>query len=81
MILIAGNAEQAACKAIQRSCQRQAEIYAEPPSETIRDAEAAEWQLGDDIQVSETGFSRAEGERFDVSTIALKAADLLLTRR
>ena len=47
-ILIAETSRQAADKAIQRVRQRQAAIYAEPPSDTIRDAEAAEWQLGDE---------------------------------
>ena len=37
---------------------------------TIRDAEAVEWQLADEIRVNETGFRGAEGETFDTFEIA-----------
>jgi hypothetical protein len=70
MILDARNAEQAAVKAFQRCRERQAEIYAEPPSDIIRDAEAVEWQLADEIRVNETGFRGADGETFDTFEIA-----------
>ena len=70
MILGARNAEQAAVKAFQRCRERQAEIYAEPPSEIIRDAEAIDWQLADEIRVNETGFHGTDGETFDTFDIA-----------
>ena len=62
LVLDARNAEQAAVKAFQRCRERQAEIYAEPPSGIIRDAEAVEWQLADEIRVNEISI-----ERLDVS--------------
>jgi len=70
MVLDARNAEQAAVKAFQRCRERQAEIYAEPPSDIIRDAEAVEWQLADEIRVNETGFRGTDGETFDTFEIA-----------
>lgn len=70
MILDARNAEQAAVKSLQRCRERQAEIYAEPPSEIIRDAEAVQWQLADQIRVNETGFRGNDGETFDTVEIA-----------
>ncbi len=70
VILDAGDAEQAAVKAFQRCHQRQAEIYAEPPSDIIRDAEAVEWQLADEITVNEIGFGGVEGETFETFDIA-----------
>ncbi len=69
MILDAGNAEQAAVKAFQRCRERQAEIYAGAPAGTIRDAEAVEWQLADEIRVNETGFRGTDGETFDTFEI------------
>ena len=70
LVLDARNAEQAAVKAFQRCRERQAEIYAEPPSGIIRDAEAVEWQLAAEIQVNETGFRGTDGETFDTFEIA-----------
>jgi hypothetical protein len=70
MVLDARNAEQAAVKAFNRCRERQAEIYAEAPSGTIRDAEAVEWQLADEIRVNETGFRGTDGETFDTLEIA-----------
>ena len=70
IVLDARNAEQAAVKAFQRCRERQAEIYAEAPSGTLRDAEAVEWQLADEIRVNETGFRGTSGETFDTFEIA-----------
>jgi hypothetical protein len=70
MVLDARSAEQAAVKAFQRCRERQAEIYAEPPSGIIRDAEAVEWQLTDEITVNEIGFGGTDGETFDSFEIA-----------
>ena len=64
------NAEQAAVKSFQRCRERQAEIYAEPPPGTIRDAEAVEWQLADETRVNEAGFRGTDGETFDTFEIA-----------
>jgi hypothetical protein len=70
MVLDARNPEQAAVKAFSRCRERQAEIYAEAPSGIIRDAEAVEWELADEIRVNETGFRGAEGTTFDTFEIA-----------
>jgi hypothetical protein len=70
LVLDARNAERAAVKAFQRCRERQAEIYAEAPAGTIRDAEAVEWQLADEIRVNETGFRGTDGETFDTFEIA-----------
>jgi hypothetical protein len=70
MVLDARNAEQAAVRAFHRCRDRQAEIYAEAPSGTIRDAEAVEWQLADEIMVNETGFRGTDCEAFDIFEIA-----------
>jgi hypothetical protein len=70
LVLDARDPEQAAVKAFSRCRERQAEIYAEAPSGIIRDAEAVEWQLADEIRVSETGFRGAEGETFETFEVA-----------
>ena len=70
LVLDARDPEQAAVKAFSRCRERQAEIYAEAPSGIIRDAEAVEWQLADEIRVNETGFRGAEGKTFDTFEIA-----------
>ena len=69
MVLDARDPEQAAVKAFQRCRERQAEIYAEAPAGTIRDAEAVEWQLADEIRVNETGFRGTDVETFDTFEI------------
>ena len=69
LVLDAETAEQAVVRAFQWSNDRQAEIYAEPPSDLIREAEALEFQLGDGIAVNETGFGN-DAETFDTMNIA-----------
>jgi hypothetical protein len=69
LVLTADDAEQAAIKAFQWSCDRQAEVYSEPVGDLIRDAEAMEYMLDDQIQVNETGFD-GSGESFDLLDIA-----------
>jgi hypothetical protein len=80
LVLDARNPEQAAVKAFSRCRERQAEIYAEATSGTIRDAEAVEWQLADEIRVNETGFRGAEGETFDTFEIAAIGLGYGITR-
>jgi len=70
LVLDAETAEQAAIRAFQWSSDRQAEVYAEPPSELIREAEASEFQLDDEITVNETGFGN-DAETFDMLDIAV----------
>ena len=69
LVLTADDAEQAAVKAFRWSCDRQAEIYSQPCRDLIRDAEAMEYMLDDEIQVNETGFDGG-GEIFDLLNIA-----------
>ena len=63
MVLDARNPEQAAVKAFSRCRERQAKIYAEAAAGIIRDAEAVEWELADEMQVSETGFRGTTARR------------------
>ena len=69
-VLIASTARDAAAKAVQRSAHRQAEIFAEPPQERLREAEAIEWQLDERIRVNEQGFGSPEGYVFDTFDVA-----------
>lgn len=69
LVLDAETAEQAALKAFQWSSDRQAETYAEPPSDLIREAEALEFDLDDEIAVNETGLGN-DAETFDMLDIA-----------
>ena len=69
LVLTADDAEQAAVDALQWSCDRQAEVYSQPSRDLIRDAEAMEYMLDDEIQVNETGLDGG-GEVFDTQDIA-----------
>lgn len=69
LVVNADDAEQAAVKTFRWSRDRQVEVYSEPVGELIRDAEAMEYMLDEEIQVNETGFA-AEGEVFDLLDIA-----------
>lgn len=70
LVLDAQTAEQAAVKALHWSCDRQAEVFAEVPTDVIREAEALEFRLGDEIRVNETGFGRSDALVFDALDIA-----------
>jgi len=69
LVIIAEDARQAATRAFDWSCDRQAEIYAQPPGDLIRDAEAMDYVLDDEIRVNETGFGSA-GTVYDLLDIA-----------
>ena len=69
LVLTADDAEQAAISAFQWSCDRQAEVYSQPVGDLIRDAEAMEYMLDDEIQVNESGFG-GNGDVFDLWDIA-----------
>ena len=69
LVLSADDAEQAAVKTFQWSCDRQAEVYSQPAGDLIRDAEAIDYMLDDQITVNETGFG-GQGETFDLLDIA-----------
>jgi hypothetical protein len=53
-------------KAIQWSLDGRAEIFREPERNRMREVEALEFQLDDEIEVSEVGFRRGSGQVFDV---------------
>jgi len=69
LIFDATTAEQAAVKAFQWSCDKQAEIQAESPLDHMLEAQERGWQLWDEIAVSERGFGRRDGEWFDTLDI------------
>jgi hypothetical protein len=71
LVLTADDAEQAAVKTFRWSRDRQLEVYSEPVGELIRDAEAMEYMLDDEIQVNETGFD-TDGDVFDLFDIAAR---------
>ena len=79
LILGARTPRDAALKAIQWSCDRQAEILAEPADDRIREAEILEWQLDDQIAVNETGFGTSRGKVFD--TVELVPVREFVVRR
>jgi len=68
LVLDAGNARDAAVRAIQWCDDRQAEIFREPAGDRIQEAEVLEWQMGQQIKVSETGFAGG-GEVFETVTL------------
>jgi len=79
LILDARTPKDAAVKAIQWSHDRQAEVFAEPADDRIREAELLEWQLDDQITVNETGFGSHGGKVFD--TVELAAVRERVVRR
>jgi hypothetical protein len=65
LILQARNAKEAAVKAFQWSCDRQATIQVQDPLEHVQLAERRGWQLDETIEVSERGFGQPDGRVFD----------------
>lgn len=70
LVMDAETPEQAAVKAFQWSSDRQAEVFAESSDDLIREAEALEFRLDDEIMVNETGFGRFDAQTFDTLDIA-----------
>jgi hypothetical protein len=66
LVLDARTAQDAAVRAIEWSLAGRAEIFREPERERMREIEALEFQLDDEIEVSEVGFRPGSGEVFDV---------------
>ena len=60
LVLDAENGTEAAVKAFQWTCDRQAGIEAASPLEHVWQAEQEGWQLDDEVRVSETGFGSDE---------------------
>jgi hypothetical protein len=71
LVLDARTPRDAALKAMQWSCDRQAEVLAEPADDRIREAEILEWQLDDQITVNERGFSNSVGDVFDTAVLGI----------
>ncbi|NLS97481.1 MAG: hypothetical protein GXX96_35525 [Planctomycetaceae bacterium] len=69
LILDAATAEEAAVKAFQWTCDKQAEIQAVSPLDHMLEAEERGWQLWDEIAVNEQGFGRWDGESFNTFDI------------
>jgi len=65
VVFDAKNATEAAVKAFQWTCDKQAGIEAESPLEHIWEAEERGWQLNDNIRVSEVGFGRVDADVFN----------------
>jgi hypothetical protein len=59
----------AAVKAFQWSCERQAEIDASSPVELVRRASERGWLLDDEVTVNETGFESPLGSVFDTRDV------------
>ena len=66
LVLDARTAQDAAVRAIQWSLDGRAEIFREPERDRMREIEALEFQLDDEIEVSEVGLRPGSGEVFDV---------------
>lgn len=66
LVLDARTARDAAVKAIQWSLDGRAEVFREPEGDRMRDVEALEFQLDDEIEVSEMGFRSGSGRVFDI---------------
>lgn len=69
LVLQAKSAREAAIKAFQWSCDRQATLQANSPLEHIQLAEQLGWQLEETIQVSERGFGQSDACSFDTLDI------------
>ena len=65
VVFDAESVTEAAVKAFQWTCDKQAGIEAESPLEHIWEAEERGWQLDDEIRVSEVGFGRADAAVYD----------------
>ena len=69
LIFDATDAEQAAVKAFQWTCDKQAEIDAVSPLDHVLIAEQQGWQLEDEVVVHEQGFNRQDGQVFETRDI------------
>jgi len=69
LVFEAASAPDAAVKAFQWTCDKQAEIDADTPLEHLRTAERHGWQLDDLICVDERGFGRADADCYATAEI------------
>jgi hypothetical protein len=65
VVFDAQDATEAAVRAFQWSCDKQAGIEAELPLEHLSEAEERGWQLDDPIRISELGFGRDDAMVLD----------------
>ncbi len=65
LVLDADSAHQAAVKAFQWSCDKQATLDFASPLEHVQVAEELGWQLHETIEVSETGFHQPDAVIFE----------------
>ena len=69
LVLDAESEVDAAVRAFQWSCDKQATIEAGSPLEHIQTAEALGWQLEETISVSERGFDQPDAQSYDTLEI------------
>ena len=69
MVLQAEDAQAAAVRAFQWTCDKQVEIEAASPLELVQAAEDQGWQLEDEVWVNERGFGRFDGDTFETAEI------------
>ena len=69
VVFDAENATEAAVRAFQWSCDKQAGIEAESQVEHQWQAEEQGWQLADEIRVSEVGFGRVDALAFGTMNV------------
>jgi len=69
LVLQARSAREAAVRAFQWSCDRQASIRAACPLEHVQLAERLGWQLEETVQVSQRGFHQPDATVFDTLDI------------
>ncbi len=69
LIFAAPSAQQAAIKAFQWTCDKQAEIDAPTPLEHALEAERRGWQLDDQVHVNQRGFGRTGDEVFETRDV------------
>lgn len=75
LVLEAKHAQEAAVKAFQWTCERQATLEAECPLEHVQLAERLGWQLGETVYVSERGFGQSDAEGLDTMEVVLAWQD------
>ena len=65
LVLDAAHDLEAAIKAFQWTCDKQATIDVECPIAHLEEAESRGWQMHELVQVSERGFDRMDAAEFD----------------
>jgi hypothetical protein len=71
LVLQARNAQHAAIRVFQWSCEKQNTIRASTPLEHVLEAERRGWQLHEEIRVSEQGFDREDAWTLDTVQVVI----------